>query len=106
MPSDSNVSVERPGNAGPSCEMTGDSELPAGTSSQSGRPTTGRRGLPCSAGSVRQELTPGYGCETGPGNQRSSMVTGKRDIHGMKRSWYEVPPYGVGESSEFGFWSR
>src|SRR3954449_2670654 len=105
MPSDSKEAVDTPGKPG-TCEMTGDRVSPAGTSSQSGRPTTGRRGLPCSAGSVRHELTPGYGCETGPGNQRSSIATGNLDIHGTKRSWYEVPPYGVGRSSRFGRCAR
>src|SRR3954447_16765814 len=104
MPSASKSSVDRPGNAPPVWLVTGDSDEPAGISSQSGRPTTGRRGLPCSAGSVRHDETPGYGCETGPPNQRSSIATGKSLIHGMKRSWYEVPPYGVGRSSGLGCW--
>src|SRR5213082_1813595 len=101
MPSASKVSVERPGLLPPSV-VTGCSESPHGMSWQSGRPTTGRRGSPWNAESVRHEETPGYGCETGPGNHRSSIATGKSDIHGTNRSWYDVPPSGVGLVSGFG----
>src|SRR3954468_6263738 len=43
---------------------------------QSGSPATGMRGSPASSGSARQFDTPGYGCETGPGYQRSVIATG------------------------------
>src|SRR5438309_9104126 len=105
IPSASKSLVESPGDAPPSV-VTGDSEVPHGMSWQSGSPTTGRRGSPWNAGSVRHDETPGYGWETGPGNQRSSIATGKSDIHGTKRSWYELPPYGVGCVSGFGRWWR
>src|SRR3954470_14698765 len=101
MPSASKVSVEIPGVLPPSV-VTGCSELPHGMSMQSGSPTTGRRGSPWNAESVRHDETPGYGCEAGPGNQRSSMATGKSVIHLMKRSWYEVPPHHGVRSSQLG----
>ncbi len=81
------MSVVTPGVLNGSAPVTGISDDPAGTSWQSGRPTTGIRGSPASAGSVRHEDTPGYGCETGPGYQRSSIATGKSRIQGTKRSW-------------------
>ena len=34
------------------------------------------RGSPASSGSARQFDTPGYGCDTGPGYQRSVIATG------------------------------
>ena len=58
MPSASKVSVETPGDIPPSV-VTGESEVPHGMSTQLGRPTTGRRGSPWKAGSVRHEETPG-----------------------------------------------
>src|SRR3954447_9150616 len=89
-PSDSKSSLVTAGAPPGICPVIGCADWPIGTSEQSAALPT--RGLPARAGSVRQLLTPGYGCETGPGNQRSSTATGKLDVHGTNRSWYEVIP--------------
>src|SRR3954451_23108286 len=83
-PSASKSSLDSPGLLPPSV-VIGDSESPHGASTHSGTPLA--RGSPASAGSGRDEDTPGYGGDTGPPNQRSSIATGKSLIHGMKRSW-------------------
>src|SRR5207302_10720405 len=101
IPITSNVPVKRPG-VEPTSVVTGCSEPTHGMYCQSGTPTTGRRGSPWNAESVRHEETPGYGCEIGPGNHRSSIATGKSDIHGTKRPAYGVPPYSAGASSAAG----
>src|SRR3954447_2376667 len=52
--------------------------------SQSGSPATGSLGSPASSGSVRQFDTPGYGCDTGPGYQRSVIATGNDVMNGTR----------------------
>src|SRR3954453_2314781 len=68
---------------------------------QSGSPTTGIRGSPASSGSERQFDTPGYGCEAGPGYQRSVICTGKDCVNGTKRPGN----CGVPSATSFHVWS-
>ena len=56
---------------------------------QSGSPTIGACGLPSKIWSVRQLETLGYGCDTGPGNQRSTICTGKLL---PRLSWFAPSP--------------
>ena len=83
MPSASKSSVESPGRSARGRRRAHDrttaSSSPPAPSSQSGRPDDGQRGLPAAPGRCGSCDTPGYGCETGPGNQRSSIATGKLD---------------------------
>src|SRR3954463_16227456 len=94
MPAPCRSSVVMPGSIGGFGSSTGLStpNTSASESSapwallQSGSPTTGSRGSPASSGSARQFDTPGYGCDTGPGYQRSVIATGNEVANGTNRA--------------------